>query len=281
MSTKIYNGYVIDSTNVLEIQKRMVEFGKQVRELTKSLYVSIVTRKAIEIFDHCYLGKAIDVDYKKWVYGKTLSPRQVASNYVWYKHEEIYRTMTRYPAYDFGCTVSLIFNSKKTYALLYTEREEFRKLFESIKGVKSYFYWDNVDHPNNMTNRAWQARGREWDKVLADGIPSHAGFSFECPDQYAPCIVRYADMDANLIPLDERAKEFAFDDAFKYYVKENKIEAKEIMHSFGDFRNWTETPKGKACLKKFKIAVKKKLVKRLTGKRLDKEINYTFPEEKK
>ncbi len=37
-----------------------------------------------------------------------------------------------------------------------------------LKGVEDFGYWDNVDQPEGITIKEWNARGRLWDKIALD-----------------------------------------------------------------------------------------------------------------
>jgi hypothetical protein len=38
------------------------------------------------------------------------------------------------------------------------------------QGLEEYAYWNNTDHPEHLTRRAWLKRGRMWDRVLKQGV---------------------------------------------------------------------------------------------------------------
>ena len=80
------------------------------------------------------------------------------------------RNATRAPFLD--CTLSIAFlsdpeNSDDVYALVFSENEEYVKVWESIEGVEEYFYWDGSDSQlATMTRKEWKARKKKWDKII-------------------------------------------------------------------------------------------------------------------
>ena len=62
---------------------------------------------------------------------------------------------------------------KKLYAMLFTDQRKFKDLWEALPWVYPFAYYDNTDHPEDMTVKQWEARGRLWDKLLWNNdIPS-------------------------------------------------------------------------------------------------------------
>ena len=60
--------------------------------------------------------------------------------------DKIYETMGRNPLYDFGLSLVIFpYNHSTFYAILYTEKQRLREMFESYDGVEYYGYWNNTD----------------------------------------------------------------------------------------------------------------------------------------
>lgn len=62
------------------------------------------------------------------------------------------------------------------------------KDFSEKYGIKDYEYWNNTDKPDEISDREWNRRGRDWDKALPGlGVPAESGIvvsNFIYPDNY-------------------------------------------------------------------------------------------------
>lgn len=66
-----------------------------------------------------------------------------------------------------------------TYALLYTDRDDFKAVWESTPGVQEMAYWDNSDPDEGMTEAEWDRRGTAWARILGYDAPGHIGLTWE------------------------------------------------------------------------------------------------------
>lgn len=113
---------------------------------------------------------------------KTIIERYLISNVrdeVENKFKQISKTHHRNPSYDFQCEISFSPEKDKTFVLIYTEKSEYEKVFEKMKGVKSYPYWNHSDPPKGISYKAWDKRGKEWDNALKDSAPCNYGLTWQ------------------------------------------------------------------------------------------------------
>lgn len=82
--------------------------------------------------------------------------------------------------YSFDCDISLeviLFpNGKKTYGITHGAKELCEE-FLALPLVHRYFYWNNVDAPENISPQEWEMRGKVWDSLIPSFYPADDGFS--------------------------------------------------------------------------------------------------------
>lgn len=67
----------------------------------------------------------------------------------------------------FSCvdfSINVWFYKNRAYVIPYGEPVLFSK-FKPPKGVEDYCYWNNSDHPDDVTRRQWVSRDKMWEKV--------------------------------------------------------------------------------------------------------------------
>jgi len=70
------------------------------------------------------------------------------------------------------CSVTLLHNPirNENYLLFYGSRE-FQKVFENFSEIEEFGYWDNSDHPDNLTEEEWDDRGAAWNEAADLDLP--------------------------------------------------------------------------------------------------------------
>lgn len=80
---------------------------------------------------------------------------------------------------DPGASVCVFGDDSGTYAMLFSNNRHGDTLFEKALGCKEYNYWDNTDHPDDVSEEEWSSRGRRWDELLGpSGVPEVCGATF-------------------------------------------------------------------------------------------------------
>jgi len=177
MSTKIYNGYLLDDMNVIELQKFLINFSDLIEVERKKLYYTHLVRIATEIIDKTKYG--IHFGHKQYIKNDTIEPYWTAYRHVEEAVREIKMKGLRNPSCDFDCQVSIIPIENKILALLYTERQEFTQIWENLEQVSEYGYWNNVDPLESVTDEQWDRRKIDWDLAMPSGVPAKTCLSFD------------------------------------------------------------------------------------------------------
>lgn len=167
MSTKLHHGYrlrVAPSELFVFFDTTRASIDAQYRRRYYSLLVSLATDRA----DRFLRGEPAPAD-------ETASdplgvhPLARAGLYLDAAQREIERTGQRNPAYDLACDVTIIAdpaNPADLYALFFAEYSGYVDVWSSLAGVESFAYWNNTDHPAELTDDEWDQRAATWDRVL-------------------------------------------------------------------------------------------------------------------
>jgi hypothetical protein len=178
MSTNIRHGYCIDlrGTDLLQVVSGL-------RDTLLHTYQDVYQRQVVAlatVYADAYLrGESLalpdPLGRRRDQAPRLVSryPLQDATQVLdWYKRY-VDETGHRSPGEDFSCDISFLHDdlqSRFAYALLFTERTEYRDAFERTQGVESFAYWNNVDRPDDIGEEEWNRRRATWERVL----PSHS-----------------------------------------------------------------------------------------------------------
>lgn len=241
--------------SLAELQEYMATVRTSVHKMLDRMVTEKVAQYAVEIIDHgTCRGKQLQPDERK-------RPLSYARRHVEERYREVERTQLRDSEVDFSFSLTVMAGKNKTLAILFTEQEKFRKLWESQPGVKEFSYWDNADQPKGISDSQWRARGEEWDAAMPlDFTPAQNGFTVEFIPRFLP--QRDAKGHLKFVPKPERrVTEQVEQQMFDRYATEKGIKAgqnTEIVSGYSKFRKWLKTPVGQ---KKWKAAVKRATAK--------------------
>jgi hypothetical protein len=189
MSTKLYNGYKLPQMSAYEMQIFFEKLRSKLVVEREKLYKEALAAEYISAFDSIWLNK-IDFEGYKRRFEKTIFSTgeyikdkialySLACENIQEKYKEIYKSNRRNPTYDFQFSVAVIPRKDKVLCIIYTEQEVFHRVWENMRNVEHYGYWNNTDKPDGVTNKEWRLREKEWGKALKDwGIPALAGFEW-------------------------------------------------------------------------------------------------------
>lgn len=249
MSTKIFNGYYIDSCSLQELQAFSMLLRAKMKNKLEELYIKTLLRLSTYYYDKKYVCEL----HTPLKYCPLISAKRKIDE----RFYNIEKTNTRDPEFDFGFDVTFIPADSKIFTLIYTEQPECIKLFESFPNVHLYSYYDNTDRPDNLSDEEWEERGNEWYKALEPyEIPALQGFSIKCLI-YTPFFNKDELIkSSNLVPtFQQRVNHFAkiklWELFYKRYKNHNNTEPK--IHEVLDCI-WSRTGNDKLIQLKTKIS---------------------------
>lgn len=192
MSTKIFNGFIINrEVSTYELNEMMNIIRKEVN----NTYLEIIYKDFIR-----FTAKMLDNKYcmNKRKYNTFLNKElKVKENEIIYKvftnkvkesilSEEIYNS-----DYDYSCSMTIHPLKDKTLLLLFSQRNEYNKLFREwdkeekiytknkFDFIDEYNYYNNTDRPNNISEKDWELREKDWNNAIGYNAPSERGMIAE------------------------------------------------------------------------------------------------------
>lgn len=179
MSTKIYYGFQIDTTDLHQVLALVKEFRKKHWEKDA---------KEHKIWFVSSVVSALEDPSQKTENGFT---GYTQAEFLWMDHQrDIKKTGMRNRAVDTDFQIVLFPQDSRFIGIAYTEHSSWFHKFLRMPGVSEYGYWNNTDPPDNVSDEEWDERRLVWDKVL-DGpaIPSMQGFTIDISDPSGPGFV--------------------------------------------------------------------------------------------
>ena len=264
MSTKIHHGYQLTPRNLTLQGAQNIVFRVMapVRAKAKSIIVEWIAARTVTKLDLAAAG----------VEACKRSPLSEA----WGEFEEragkVRRTQERDPEIDISFTVCLIPRGDRTLALVYTEQDEFRKIWERTPGVAEYAYWNNSDRPKFVSEAHWKKREEDWDDALkmnSGMVPSQVGFSMEAFGSYNTPFPEAGDVLKRIgrfsfqKRVESVARRILRDKFFKAESKDKKIDPSQAIEILTKFEDWAENA-GQAELKAKREELALKLKRNLT-----------------
>lgn len=217
MSTKIYNGYILDvAPDLVSVNKFLQDFAVKAQDIANSIYRNKIAKLAVYVFDHHALGLPPPEDEKSGATILNSSPLGYAHHVVSKQEQDGRSSQYRLDGLDLRCSVVVVPANGKTLALLYCEQKEFTEAWEATPGVREYGYWNNCDEPENVSKKEWNERKEDWTVMTDIGAPAFAGLTKDMVDHFyfsypmptsAEVIQPYLDK----ITPEDRARRFAID----------------------------------------------------------------------
>jgi hypothetical protein len=204
MSTKIFNGYRLRCSNFTRLQAFLDEFRAKALEYFEYSYYTKLAEECALIVDSKTLGLKLEEQSRReslyWASYDAVSKR----------YKKTKTSMERDPEYDFECNLSIhVAGGKYVYILLYAEMRGYETILNNMTGIEYYGYWDNTDPDSTVSERAFNARGKTWDRVLGEsGTPMHRGMSFTIVGTELPMVSGKKIID-HMIPFEDRVSRMA------------------------------------------------------------------------
>lgn len=264
MSTKIYNGYKMPKSLDL-LQDFMMDFREKGQEITIKNLTKLTAGLTSYNVDRFFFGSLDDVQLADCAISKVW-------RYIDDEYKKVRTTRQRNPLFDFECEISVLVpkNSDKTLLMLFTEQKDLKELFESYEYIEEYYYWNNSDPLETVTEEEWEQRSKDWDAALPDsGVPARNGLTLELVGDYLP-IIDVEDVLENMPSFEDRCKKVA-KERVASYMKDQSVwdelkngksgSAYKFFQAVKEFENSDE---GVAAFNELMAKAKEKLPKELT-----------------
>jgi len=183
MSTKIYNAFKLSDKPLLihEVNHLFDKVREPMAEKAHEMLNSKILRVAVAVMDKRI---AVVNGYKKDSH--LFNDEVNKQSCIGYGHRSIIdeieedRIKNRRNCNDPYTNITVYSDENGTYACLFSEMNDIKKIFSQRLKTQDFSYWDNTDQPDNASDEEWQTRKETWENLFGDTHTYSArGASFE------------------------------------------------------------------------------------------------------
>ena len=160
MSTKIYQGFLVETDSAVELLSLVDRFRP---------YIHRQGRKLLDNFIRMCGGD----EFNAWT--KWMDIRR-----------ETVEKGIRAPRVDTQFQLVFFPDGKRFLGIAFTEHEQWFSQWLRQPLVQEYGYWDNTDKPENISELNWDARRNDWDRVVGCDPICTRGFAIDLHEVPGP-----------------------------------------------------------------------------------------------
>ena len=255
MSTKIYNGCLLKLDKQDSIQDlfcKMMDCRDKLMDIFNKEFLKKCIQMSVDFYDnlslHNYDFLNNDIfEFKNYKLSLKQKEKkscfQLAYMTISSRYAQIKERGERDPFVDFDFAVAVYPIKNKILARYFTEQRVFEDLWFSQKFVKDYHYQNQTDRPENISEKKWDQREKDWDIALEEqcykNIPSTGSFLFDfitanrCRIYLQSDIWQDINLKNKMIPsFEDRAKFYIFDKAYQIKIDELNKKDKSGYHHY-------------------------------------------------
>lgn len=268
MSTKIYNGWRLAGTDMVSLRRRLAKLRSRVYEKAAATIADWAANTALGYIDRfTLLGRKL-VLVESDASRHTTRDLSIATYVAWTVREGVcdsYRSLSR-TSFDLACSVvaiPMIWKRQETTLLLFYDNSPgsiYKDDFVREIGAEEFYYWDNADMPEGMSEKDWEERRKIWDAAIGSDPPAERGFAFECMTEYrVPMVIRDAVFSAaKSVPMRTRVEKVALAYVLEREIRRRK-KAGETIDSLSAVYSELRTPSKQRLIAKVSKWAKTKL----------------------
>lgn len=240
MSIKIYNGWNLGLVDVFDIRDKVDTVFRPVllqRTNEEALNEAILLHDKVSYDNGRFIAHVNHLAEKHNIF--RFRPESVGT-YTWNDFYRLAREKQKEEREQFSLSanVEVVYlrhpETKETYCFVYGDNEML-ELFEETFG-EPFQYWNNSDHPDELTEEEWKGRLKTWEKVLNLDRPALTqGLSQEVLGSF-DLVPRLSYLESggpvNMVTIDGRAKALASACADAEHFEEIKAKGEEIRFSY-------------------------------------------------
>lgn len=192
MSTKIYNGFKLTTSDFAEIYELAEAWRALFIEACQDKIEKHAAQRIVRLID---MPAALAHERPDGAQ-KMIEERSHSSplSKVWFDiSDEVRESMhkgTRAPLVDVDVRLHLFPFEGAVYGILHAEGSDFREKFFSQEQIEDFSYWNNTDRNEDVPEQEWSERDRVWDGIFdrrrhRSFLGNH-GFEIKLTDGYAP-----------------------------------------------------------------------------------------------
>lgn len=235
MSTKIYNGYLVEGIKTIE---DLFSFAFQAKEtltnVSKEIQKKTIANSTVNIVD-C---TRFDIDPPKKDTLKSDNIRTAAYYYVYNNSKNIEQTQLRDPLFDFNACVAFSFVNGRLLARTFIEQSRMEDTWRAMDGVKFYGWWDNADPDEDCTRKEWNQRKRDWNKLIDQTqLATIFNLSFDTMRPYGLNIYMHEDV-SQYFPSDDKRIEAMTASLLQEEFTVSRKDLLDLMEKEGNYRKF-------------------------------------------
>ena len=234
----VYTGFVTDITDIDKLHHCINNFREELKQRALNKLTEYYAKACIYKFD------------KRTLYPETavegVSVLQEVNTQFHELHQQVRQSGVKEPSIDYSFNMVFYPFEGKLYGSMYTVQSDFAELWLNKNFVKEYAYWNNTDQPENISDKAWQKRGRVWDTIFeTQAIPSLNGFTYEITPEQSYDMPVLEDIISILPTLSERASYMATDAMHDSFLSKRKVSNNNMIKIHKSFVEYKNSDEGK------------------------------------
>lgn len=168
MSTKIYNGFIIDLNSPFDVFEEFQRLSTEASQIAVAEYAEwFADSWTAELDRTAFRVRSGSVDaseLSKLSYADKLAKRREALREI----DKGWRT----PEQDWDFSIAFAPDSEWYWlGIFYTEKDSFSSLLCKQPWFVEFGYWNNTDQPDGITDKEWDSREQHWNRILPTGVP--------------------------------------------------------------------------------------------------------------
>lgn len=181
MSIKIYNAFKIPNMTTEELFHRISLLKEEVKNQQLKFLKNEINKKCLKLFDHATIYPdtlvvfdkiSYEPSYQKEVMSIVLEELELKQK-IAKKNDKID---------DFFFRANFYYYDNNIYVTTHQmpQRNYDSAIPKVFKDAESFEYFNNTDHPKNLTQKQWNQRNKEWQQVLGSNYRSSNCLEVNC-----------------------------------------------------------------------------------------------------
>lgn len=265
MSTKIKNGFILKNCKTLD--QAYIWCSKKKPILAKLSVQRLEERVAIdylELIDNLAIKNNKNALVKEFKEAKYQSnPYSFIVDRVQKEIQKAEKSESRSDSYgyDLSLCIDLFKVGNKVIGLYHTVDQKLEAALLKDKNVGDYHYQNSTDRPDEISQKEWKEREKNWDLVVDNPHRNNLRFTFSSYTDLRYQVGFFEQVQSQFLSLDERANKIADikmsnRDPHLKQIKDHR----DWVSCFMKSKEWRKTEPAQKIFNKIKEQVLKKLV---------------------
>lgn len=182
MSTKIYNGLIVRNKNFSDIYNDLLKLNNQLEIIKEKIILDFYFENYFLLLDYISYYNLEKITFKELInilpinynFKKILNNKSEDNKIDIYKlirlmfNEIIKNPNTKYLFVNTTFSLHLFPISKRKTLIYYicNNKNYINELYKHLPYLEKYDYYNNCDKPDEVTNKEWNQRKKDWDIAL-------------------------------------------------------------------------------------------------------------------